>query len=138
VRRAGGDTVRFELPAVARRCLGGRAVLLEGVDYKGNGVLVLLLAADSSQAPAAGAYPVTALVDSVTRPGANVAVRYMIRETAYGVALDRGSVDLTTSRRSYTARVTGAGVEAAAPVSLVAEFDRVSLGVDSVPCRYQR
>jgi hypothetical protein len=136
VRRAGADTVRFELAAVARRCKGGRAVLLEGVDYKGNGVLVMLLPADTTS-PAAGTYAVTALVDSVTRPGANVAVRYMIREAAYGFALDRGSVELTTRRRSFSARVNGAGIEAAAPVSLVAEFGGVSVGTDSVPCRYQ-
>jgi hypothetical protein len=136
VRRAGNDTVRFALPAVARRCVGRRALLLESADYRGNGVLVLLLHGDSS-APRPGSYPVTLLGDSTTPRGANVAVRYMIRDAAYGYALDRGTVELTAVRGSFTARVTGDGVEAATQVSLAAEYDRVPLAADSVPCRYQ-
>ena len=133
VRGGGKDTLRFAVPAVARPCVGGRALLLEGADFRGNGVLVLLMYGDSATA---GAYPVTALADSTTRHGANVAVRYMIRDVAYGYSLDRGSVRVTDTRGSYTARVAGAGLESALLVSLMAEYDRVPLA-DSVPCRYE-
>jgi hypothetical protein len=136
VRRAANDTIRFALPAVARRCVGRRALLLESEDFRGNGVLVLLLHGDSS-APPRGSYPVTLLGDSTTPRGANVSVRYMIRDVAFGYPLDRGTVELTAARGSFTARVTGEGIEAAAPVSLAADFDRVRLAADSVPCRYQ-
>ncbi len=136
VRRAGSraDTIRFAVPAVARRCADERALLLEGVDHLGNGVLVLLRGAE---APAPGTYPVTVPGDSTTRPAAQVAVRYMLREVAYGFALERGSVALTAAGSSFAARVTGAGVESAFQDTITAEYAGVPVDADTVPCGYQ-
>ncbi|HEV8264311.1 MAG TPA: hypothetical protein VGQ06_05125 [Gemmatimonadales bacterium] len=131
------DTIRFAVPAVAHRCGHGRSLLLEGAGERGNGVLVLLRYGDSLTP---GVFPVIALGDSLTLRGAAVAVRYMIRDVAHGLALDSGTVelrDLRGARDSVAARVGGAGLESAVRVTLEAEYAAVPFAADTVPCRYR-
>lgn len=127
------DTVRFAVPALARRCGDGRSVLIEGASERGNGVLVLLRYGDSL---AGGTYPVVTLGDSITPRGASVAVRYMMRDVAHGVALDTGAVDLE-AMDSLGARVGGSGLDGAVRVVLTAEFVGVPFAADTVSCRFQ-
>jgi hypothetical protein len=130
------DTIRFTVPAAARGCSGGRALLLEGVDERGDGVLVRLRYGDSLSA---GPVPLIALGDSVTTRGANVAVRYMKGDVAHGLALDSGAIDLTATRGALAARVRGSGLEGGGRVALEAAYTDVALprSADTIPCRFQ-
>ena len=134
VVHAAPDTIRFAVPAAARRCGDGRSLLLEGGGERGNGVLVLLRYGDSI---APGSFPVLALGDSLTVRGAAVAVRYLKGDVAHGLALDSGAVDLTAARESLTARVRGSGLESAVRTTLDAAFTGLPFGADTVPCRFQ-
>ena len=129
------DSVAFELPAEAHRCSGGRTLLLQAADERGNGVLVLLRYGDTLTT---GAFPLIALGDSITPRGANVAVRYMKGDVAHGLSLDSGTVDLTGSGDSLAARAHGTGLEGGVRVALEAAYEGVSrpAGVDTVPCRF--
>lgn len=125
----------FALGAAARGCSGGRALLLQAADERGNGVLVQLRFGDSL---VAGRFPLIALGDSITPRGANVATRYMKGDIAHGFALDSGAVDLTAAGSALSARVRGSGLEGAVRVAVEATFDdlpRPAPG-DTVPCRY--
>lgn len=124
------DTVRFALPAVARRCADGRSVLLEGASERGNGVLVLLRAGDSP-----GSFPLLAFGDSTTPRGARVAVRYMTRDVAHGFTLDSGVVEVTVSGAALGARVRGTGLEGGTRATLNAEYTGVSFAPAAVSCR---
>lgn len=136
VLRPRGDTTRFTLPAGARRCAGGRSLLLQAADERGNGVLVLLRYGDSLTA---GRFPFIAIGDSITPRGANVAARYMKGDIAHGVSLDSGAVDLTTTGADLGAHLRGSGLEGAVRVAVEATYDGVQRPApgDTVPCRLQ-
>ena len=129
------DTIRFEAPAAMLRCSGGTAVLLQGADQRGSGVLTRLRYHDSL---VAGAFPLIALGDSITPRGANVAVRYMKGEVAHGLALDSGAVDLTKAGDAVAARVRGSGLEGSVRVAVDASYAPMPLSADTTPCRYVR
>ena len=124
------------MPATAHHCSGGRALLFEAADQRGNGMLALLRYGDSLRP---GAIPLIALGDSLTPRGANVSVRYMKSDVAYGISLDSGSVELTKIGDAVDARVRGSGLEGGVRVSVDAAYAGVPqpAGGDSVPCRYQ-
>jgi hypothetical protein len=133
VVRPDPDTLRFEVPAAALRCSNGNAVLLQGADERGSGVLVRLRYRDSL---VAGVFPLIALGDSIAPRGANVAVRYMKGDVAHGLALDSGAVDLTTTGDTLAARVRGSGLEASVRVAVDASYTPMPLSADTTPCRY--
>ena len=124
------------MPATAHRCSGGPSLLLQAADERGNGVLVVLRRGDSL---ATGTFPLIALGDSITRRGANVAVRYMKIDMAYGVSLDSGAVDLTATGDALAARVRGSGVEGGVRVGVDATYTGIPVppSGDTVPCRFQ-
>ena len=130
IRQPYGDTVRFAVPAVARRCADGRSVLLEGAGERGDGVLVLLRAAEPS-----GSFSLLTFGDSTTPRGARVAVRFMTREVAHGFALDSGVVEVTVRGAALDARVRGAGLDGATRVSLDADYTGVSFAPAAASCR---
>lgn len=129
------DTIRFALPATTRRCTDGRALLLEAVSPQGTGVLVRLHHGDSL---IAGPYTITAPGDSITVPGAQVAVRYLVREVPHGFAIDSGSVDVERSGDAITTHIVGSGIENAIRQRAWVDFRDVPLAPpsDTVPCRY--
>lgn len=130
------DTVTFTVPAAAHRCSGGPSLLLQAADERGNGVLVVLRRGDSL---ATGTFPLIAIGDSITRPGANVAVRYMKVDMAHGVSLDSGAVELTATGDALAARVQGSGLEIGVRVGVEATYTAVPVPAsgDTVPCRFQ-
>lgn len=140
------DTIHFAVPAAAHRCSdgggegGGRSLLVQGADERGNGALVRLRYGDSL---ASGPVPLIALGDSITPRGANVAVRYMKGDVAHGFSLDSGAVDLTaTGKRggaALAARVRGSGLEGGVRVAAEVTYAGVPRpsATDSVPCRFQ-
>jgi hypothetical protein len=136
VVRPHADTVTFAVPVAAHRCSGGRSLLLQAADERGNGVLALLRYGDSL---ATGPFALIALGDSLTARGANVAVRYMQVDMAHGLSLDSGSVDLTASGDALGARVRGSGLEGGVRVALDATYQGVPRppAGDTVPCRFQ-
>jgi hypothetical protein len=135
VIRPESDTTRFATGAVARPCRGAMpATLLEGAATDGAGVLLLLRHGDAL-APAT--YPLTALGDSTTAPGAQAAARYVVGDVAHGFALDSGTVAVTRDDATITARVAGRGLEGAVRLGLEAEFEAVPFGADSAACRLQ-
>ena len=124
------------MPATAHHCIGGRALLLEAADQKGNGVLALLRYGDSLRP---GPVPLIALGDSLTPRGANVAVRYMKADVAYGLSVDSGSVEVTAAGDAISVHVHGSGLEGGARVAVDAVYGGVPSPAadDTVPCRYQ-
>lgn len=130
-----GDTIRFALPATTRRCTDGRSLLLEAVSAQGTGVLVRLHHGDSL---IAGPYAITAPGDSITVPGAQVAVRYLIREVPHGFAIDSGSVDVERSGDVISTHIVGSGIENAIRQHAWLDFRDLPLAAsgDTVPCRY--
>ncbi|HEV8305538.1 MAG TPA: hypothetical protein VGQ25_11285 [Gemmatimonadales bacterium] len=129
------DTIRFAVPALARRCRDGRSLLLEGTGERGEGGLVLLRYGDTL---AAGSFPLLLLGDSTTPRGAAVAVRYLRGDVAHGVALDSGAVELHANRDSVGARVRGTGLEGGVRVGVDAEYAGVRFTADTVPCGFER
>ena len=130
------DTVRFALPASTHRCSDGRSVLLDAVSPQGRGVLVRLHYGDSL---VAGDYAVTAPGDSVTVPGAQVAVRYLVREVTHGFAVDSGSVRVRRSGEAVSAHLVGSGLENGIRTPTWIDFRDVPLTptADTVPCAYK-
>ena len=130
------DTLTFAVPATAHHCTDGRALLLEAGDQHGNGMLALLRYGDSLRP---GPIPLIALGDSLTARGANVGVRYMKADVAYGMSLDSGSVDVTGAGAAIAAHVRGSGLDGGVRVGVDAVYagvPRPAAG-DTVPCRYQ-
>lgn len=137
VVRPDPDTIRFAVPVAAHHCTGGRALLLQAADERGNGVLVLLRYGDSL---AVGPVPLIALGDSLTPRGANVAVRYMKGDVAHGVSLDSGGIDMTATGAALAGRIHGSGHETGFRIGVDAAYSgvpRPSPG-DTVPCGYSR
>jgi hypothetical protein len=130
------DTIRFALPATTHRCTGGRSVLLEAISPQGRGVLVRLHYRDSL---IAGPYAITALGDSITVPGAQVAVRYLNREVTHGFMIDSGSVEVQPTAGTITTHIEGTGLENAIRTPAWIDFRDVPLAPasDTVPCRYE-
>ena len=130
------DTLRFAVPATAHHCTDGRALLLEAGDQHGNGTLALLRYGDSLRP---GPVPLIALGDSLTARGANVAVRYMKADVAYGISLDSGSVEVTAAGEAIAAHVRGSGLEGGVRVAVDAVYAGVPrpAAAETVPCRYQ-
>jgi hypothetical protein len=124
------------VPATAHHCTDGRAVLLEAADQHGNGMLALVRYGDSLRT---GPVPLILLGDSLTPRGANVAVRYMKTDVAYGLSLDSGSVDVTAAGDVIAAHVRGSGLQGGARVAVDAVYGGVPRPAadDTVPCRYQ-
>lgn len=134
VTRPPRDTVRFEAPARARRCSGGRGgVLLQGATGN-NGVAVLLRTPDSI---ASGPWPLLQRGDTVTPRGAIVAVRYSVAEFAHGTPLDSGGVRVTRTGGDVTLVARGSGLDATGSGRLAVEatFDAVPLAADTISCR---
>jgi hypothetical protein len=134
VARLPKDTVRFEVPARARRCSGGRGgVLLQGASG-GNGVAVWLRSPDSI---ASGPWPLLQRGDTVTRRGAIVGVRYNVGDYAHGAPLDSGAVRVTRTGGVLTLVARGGGLDGAAHgrLSVEATFAAVPLEADTVSCR---
>ena len=136
VARPHSDTVTFVVPATAHRCSHGPSLLLQAADERGNGMLVLLRRGDSL---ATGTFPLIALGDSITRRGANVAVRYMKVDMAYGLSLDSGAVDLTATGDALAARVQGSGLDGGLRIGVDATYTGIPVppSGDTVPCRFQ-
>ena len=137
VTRPPRDTVRFETPARARRCSGGRGkgggILLQGASG-GNGVAVWLRTPDSI---ASGPWPLLQRGDTVTARGAIVAVRYSVAEYAHGTSLDSGAVRVTLQGGVVTLVARGSGLDAVGGGRLAvgATFDAVPLAADTISCR---
>jgi hypothetical protein len=134
VARLPKDTVRFEAPARARRCSGGRGgVLLQGASG-GNGVAVWLRSPD---AIASGPWPLLQRGDTVTPRGAIVGVRYNVGDYAHGAPLDSGAVHVTRTGDVITLVARGGGLDGAAHgrLSVEATFEAVPLAADTVSCR---
>jgi hypothetical protein len=127
------DTIRFELPASARRCSDGRSVLLESAGPEGSGVLVHLRYRDSLTSDS---FPVVVPGDTATVPGATVAVRYLIRDTPHGSVLDSGAVVVRRDRRKIGGRIAGSGLENAIRTPARIEYHDVPLLTDTVSCRH--
>jgi hypothetical protein len=130
------DTVRFALTATARYCGDRRSLLLESISPQGMGVLARLHYGDSL---IAGSYPITAPGDSVTIPGAQVAVRYLVRDVTHGFAVDSGSAQLQLSAGTISVHIDASGLENAIRTPTWIDFREVPLPAraDTVPCRYQ-
>jgi len=130
------DTLRFAVPAAAHLCNGRRALLLEAADQHGNGMLAMLRYGDSLRP---GPISVISLGDSLTPRGANVAVRYMKTDMAYGLSVDSGSVEVTAAGDAIAAHVRGSGLEGGVRVGVDAVYGGVPRPAadDTVPCRYQ-
>ncbi|MGH7607327.1 MAG: hypothetical protein ACREME_08310 [Gemmatimonadales bacterium] len=137
VVRPPADTMHFTSPALARRCAGGEAILLEAADPHGYGILVLLRHGDSL---ATGSYPLIALGDSITPRGAQVSARYVAGDAPHGFALDSGGVDVEVrAGHGIDARVMGRGLEGAARLRLEAQYTAVPFPAtgDAVACGFQ-
>ncbi len=128
------DTVRFALPATMHRCNDRRSVLLQGFHPQGNGVLARLRFRDSLTS---GRYPITSLGDTITAPGANAAVRYLLRDVPHQFAFDTGSAQVLRDGNSVGVRVTGSGIENAIRTPARIEFHDVPMANDTVSCNYQ-
>jgi len=107
-------------------------VLIRGTQG-GNGVLVWLRSGDSL---AAGDFPLLERADTAAARGAVVAVRFMLGDVAHGLSLDSGTVSVGrgAGRLRITAHGTGVEVGTAGRSSLVASFEAIALGSDSVSC----
>ncbi len=130
ISRPRADTVRFTAPARANRCSGGRGLLLQA-STGGNGVVVWLRTPDSL---AAGLWPLLQRGDTVSPRGATVGARFMVGDLAHGVPLDSGAVTLGRTADALSVTASGTGLEGAGRVGVVASFDGVRVGPDTVPC----
>ena len=128
------DTTRLALPATFRRCQGNRALLIEAITPRGEGVLTLLRYGDSL---ASRTYSVLSTTD--TGLGAAVGIRYQIRDIPHMLTLDTGSVAVTWKGNRLTARVQGSGIENAVRTRATIEYADVTeapdaAGPDSLSC----
>lgn len=126
------DTLRFVAPAVARRCEGGRGLLVEAA-HDGRGLLVWLRGVDSG---AADSIPVVGMRDTSTVPAANASIRFIADAVGYTVGLDSGAVAVTDSGGWLRLQFTGSGLEltGGSRPTIVATFDPLPPPADSVPC----
>ena len=101
------DTVRFSVPAITHRCTEPRTILIEGIGPEGKGVLARLHYRDSL---GTASYRVVSPGDT-SAPGAVVAVRYLLRESAHGFTFDSGSVQVTRTGDKLGGQMQGSGIE---------------------------
>lgn len=127
------DTIEFALPALAHRCSDGRSLLLEAVSPEGMGVLLRLRYRDSMLTDS---FRLAVPGDTAAVPAAITVVRYFIRDTPHGLVLDSGSVHVRRTGSTVGVRAEGGGVENAIHIRARIEFREVSIGTDTVPCRY--
>ena len=134
VATGSSDTVRFEVPVVAQRCVEGRGLLVHGARH-GQGVLVLLRAAGGATLDT-GAYRLLTRGDTTAARGAIAAVRFLVGEVAHGLTLDDGTATVRRATAPFTVRVRGIGLEMSLGQRRTAEFalERVPLAPDSVLC----
>jgi hypothetical protein len=130
------DTVRVALPATFRMCEGGRALLLESIDPRGDGVLTLVRYGDSLTSKT---YPILMSGDTLG-VGAAVGIRYLVRDVPRAFALDSGGVEIRWDKTRITAHVQGTGIENAVRTRATIDYRDVerAAGSDSLPCRYGR
>ena len=81
-------------------------------------------------------FPVVVPGDTGAVPAAITVVRYFIRDTPHGLALDSGSVHVRRTGSTVGVRAEGGGVENAIHIRARVEFREVPIGTDTVPCRY--
>jgi hypothetical protein len=128
------DTIRFALPASARRCSDGRSVLLEAVSPEGSGVLMRLRYRDSLTSDS---FPIVVPGDTAAVPAAIVAVRYFLRDAPHGIVLDSGTARVTREGKKIGARIAGSGLENAIRTPARIEYRDVPFSSDTVPCHYE-
>lgn len=132
------DTVRFEVPVIARRCAGGGGVLVTGA-REGQGVLLLLRSAEP--AIDTGAYVLLTRADSAALQGAIVAIRFSVGPTSHGLTVDDGTARVSQTTPTLAADVRGRGMEAGtgggAQRTAAFTVDDVPLAPDSEFCRVQ-
>ena len=104
IRRA--DTVQFEVPLTVYRCDSTADFLLQGIQ-SGNGVMLWMRPGDSP----VGEFPIVGVRDTITRPGAVVAIRYYHEAVVHSFTLDSGSVSVADSGTARQLSVTGSGME---------------------------
>lgn len=129
------DTVRFTVPAAARRCTAGRGFLIEGREG-GNGVLVWLHRGDSIPNDD---YAIRGVRDTVTPQGAGVAVRYMTGDVAHGLSLDSGTATLRRAATPWSLEVNGSGLEipGGLRIMIAAQFLDLAPATDTISCQPQ-
>jgi hypothetical protein len=130
------DTVRFEVPVIARRCAGGGGVLVTGA-REGQGVLLLLRSADPTIDT--GSYALMTRADSASLRGAIVAVRFSVGPVSHGLTVDDGAAKVSRASPTLAVGVRGRGVETGTRVQRTADLtvDDVPLAPDSAFCRVQ-
>lgn len=130
------DTVRFEVPVIARRCAGGGGVLVTGA-REGQGVLLLLRSADP--AIDTGSYVLLTRADSAALRGAIVAIRFSVGPVSHGLTADVGTARVSRTTPTLAANVRGRGVETGTGAQRTADLtvDDVPLATDSAFCRVQ-
>ena len=98
----------------------------------GNGVVVWLRTPDSV---GAGPWPLLQRGDTVSPRGGTVGVRFMVGDLAYGSTLDSGTVVVARAGHALSVEASGTALQGAAGrVALVATFDAVPVGADTVSC----
>jgi len=129
--RAAGDSTAYTVPALARWCRGGGAIVAgtEGA----YGVLAWIRA---PRTVTPGPYPIVARGDTAAVRGAVVAVRFLTHEIAHGFALDSGTLTLTAAGPRLAGRIEGQGLDAgfAARTPVTVLIDSVTPGADTVKC----
>lgn len=128
------DTILLDLPVETHYCSDGGSLLLESLDPAGSGVLLRLRYGDSLTSDS---FPIVQATNLGVVPAAVVAIRYLIRDTPRGYALDSGSVVVRRQGNTLEARGGGIGVENAIRVPARLEYHDVPIGTDTVPCNYQ-
>lgn len=130
------DTIRFDVPVLGQRCVGGSGVLVTGA-RQGQGVLLML----RSPHPAidTGSYALLPRADSTAERGAIVAIRFSVGPVSHGVTVDDGVATVARATPTLAVEVHGRGVEAGsgAQRTAVLTVDDVPLGSDSAFCRVQ-
>jgi hypothetical protein len=132
VTRPPRDTARIALPATFRRCPGGRALLIEAIHPRGDGVLTLLRYGDTL---ASRTYSIINPTDT-SALGAAVAIRYMVGDMPHLLSLDTGSISVTEAGTRISARAQGSGIENAVRTRATIEYAGVGEGTagDSTAC----
>jgi hypothetical protein len=136
VQAGSADTIRFEVPVVARSCAVGGGILMSGA-RRGQGVL-LWLRADRAVSDT-GAYPLLVRGDSGSARGAIAAVRFVVGPVSHGFTVDDGLALVTSAAPSFAVHVQGRGVEPGLGGQRSAELALagVPLAPDTVSCQAQ-
>jgi len=130
------DTVRFEVPVIARRCAGGGGVIVTGA-REGQGVLLMLRSA--GPAIDTGSYVLLTRADSAALRGAIVAIRFSVGPVSHGLTVDDGAARVSQATPTLAVDVRGRGVEAGTGAQRTAALtvDGAPFAPDSAYCRVQ-